>query len=88
MTGEAQPFESRKREKRGVGGAPLKFREPRLDIAAEVDDLKVRAQAPDLRLAPQRRAADDRPPRQRRKRLSLAADEGIADVGPRENRRD
>ena len=70
MAGKTEAVQPGKREQRGVGHAALELGDARLDIAAEVDDLKVWPQPLHLRLAAKRRAADHRAWRKRRKRLA------------------
>ena len=54
MVRKPQTLQPGKREQRGVGHAALELGDPRLDIAAEVDDLKVGPQPLHLRLAAKR----------------------------------
>jgi hypothetical protein len=51
---KTEAVEPGKREQRCVGHAALDLGEARLDIAAEVDDLKIRTQPLYLRLAAKR----------------------------------
>ena len=69
-SGKPEAVQPGKREQRGIGHAALELGDARLDIAAEVDDLKVWPQPLHLRLAAKRRAADHRARRKRRKRLA------------------
>ena len=85
MAGEAKPLEPGKRQQGRVHYALIELLEPRLDIAAEVDGLKVRAQALHLSLAAERRASHHRARRQRGKRLTLGADEGVTHIAARQH---
>ena len=88
MVRKPETLQPGKREQRCIGHAALELGDARLDIAAEVDDLKVRPQPLHLRLAAERRAADHRARRKRRKRLAARADEGVAHIAALQHRGD
>ena len=85
MPGEAKPLEPGKGKQGCVYYALIELLKARLDIAAEVDGLKVRAQALHLSLAAERRASHHCARRQRGERLTLGADEGIAHIAARQH---
>ena len=58
--GKAEPFETGQREQGRVGLAFGELLQPRLDIAAKIDDAQIGPEPLDLRAATQRRGADDR----------------------------
>ena len=85
MRSKTEPFEPGEREQ-GCVGLPLgELLEPRLDIAAKIDDTKIGAEAHDLRLTPQGGGADDRARRKLGKEGRLGADESIPDIAARQD---
>ena len=87
--GKAKPLEPGEREQRGVGLPLAELLEPRLDIAAEIDDPEIGTKPLHLRL----RAASDEVPTTAPGGSSasdrrLGADEGIANIAARQHRAD
>mmetsp|Transcript_119490 Transcript_119490/g.320719 ORF Transcript_119490/g.320719 Transcript_119490/m.320719 type:complete len:332 (+) Transcript_119490:431-1426(+) len=82
------PLEACVREQSGVDVAALQLAQPGLHVAAEVHALKRWVHAVDLRLAPQRRRADNRAVREVGDpgEVGVAADEAVARVLPRQHR--
>ena len=71
----------------GVVVPAIEFRQPRVDVAAQVQQLQVGPQRAQLRLPTQRRRADARALRQRFDAIETVADEGIGMVGAGQDRR-
>ncbi len=59
VVGETEPAQARHGQQRGMNLAAFELCEPRLHVAAQKRHLQVGPHAPDLRLPPQRRGADD-----------------------------
>ena len=87
LVGEAEAFQAGERQQRGIGFAVGELAQARLDIAAHHLDLEVGPQPQHHGLAPQRGGADHRTRRQIGKRGRLLADEDIARVLARQERR-
>ena len=84
---QAEPLQAGDGEQRRVGFAGLDLAQPRLDVAAQRHDGKVRPQALDQGLPPQRCRADHRAARQIAQGFGLSADEGVARILARQKRR-
>ena len=85
---QAEPLEAGRRQERRIGDALLELAQPRLDVAAEADDLEVGPQ----RAAPAPAAAATRcrptaPRRHLGERSALQADERVAHVLARQHAR-
>ncbi len=80
MLRHVEALEAGEREERGRALALLQLAEPRLHVAAEVDNLQVRVLAQDLGLAAQRGRADDGAGGELREVLCHRGDEDVAHV--------
>jgi hypothetical protein len=85
--GQTQTLEPGQRQQSRVGDTLIELAQPRLDVAAQRHNVQIGTQPLHHRLPPQRRGADAGAARQLRNRVGLAADEGVARVLARQERR-
>ena len=75
-----QAIYARHRQDDRVEFTALEFSQARVDVAAQIDDVKIRAMVPKLRLTPQAAGADARAARKPFERAAGARDQAIARI--------